>query len=51
MEMKVNIEAVLAIYKQKVAELEHELILQQALNATLQAAIQELQKVKDEESK
>lgn len=43
MEMKVNLELVLAFYKQRVAELEHELIVQKAVNETLLAALQEIQ--------
>lgn len=43
MEMKVNLELVLAFYKQRVAELEHELIVQKAVNETLLAALQEVQ--------
>ena len=43
MEMKVNMELVLAFYKQRVAELEHEVIIQKAVNETLLAALQEVQ--------
>jgi hypothetical protein len=43
MEMKVNLELVLAFYKQRVAELEHDLIIQKAVNETLLAALQEIQ--------
>lgn len=43
MEMKVNLELVLAFYKQRVAELEHDLIIQKAANETLLAALQEVQ--------
>lgn len=43
MEMKVNLELVLAFYKQRVAELEHEVIVQKAVNETLLAALQEIQ--------
>ena len=39
MEIKVNIEQILEIYKQKVAELEHELILQKVVNETLKEKI------------
>lgn len=42
MEIKVNIEQILEIYKQKVAELEHELILQKVINETLKDKINEL---------
>lgn len=42
MEIKVNIEQILEIYKQKVAELEHELILQKVVNETLKGKINEL---------
>lgn len=42
MEIKINIEQILVIYKQKVAELEHELILQKVLNDTLKEKINEL---------
>lgn len=42
MEIKVNIEQILEIYKQKVAELEHELILQKVVNDTLKEKINEL---------
>lgn len=43
MEMKVNLELVLAFYKQRVADLEHDLIVQKAVNETLLAALQEVQ--------
>lgn len=49
MEMKVNMELVLAFYKQRVAELEHEVIMQKAVNETLLAAIQEIQNEKEEQ--
>lgn len=42
MEIKVNIEQILEVYKQKVAELEHELILQKVVNETLKEKINEL---------
>lgn len=42
MEIKINIEQILEIYKQKVAELEHELILQKVVNDTLKGKINEL---------
>ena len=42
MEIKVNIEQILEIYKQKVAELEHELILQKVVNETLKDKINEM---------
>lgn len=42
MEIKVNIEQILEIYKQKVAELEHELILQKVVNDVLNGKINEL---------
>ena len=42
MEIKVNIEQILEIYKQKVADLEHELILQKVINETLKEKINEL---------
>lgn len=42
MEIKVNIEQILEIYKQKVADLEHELILQKVVNETLKEKINEL---------
>ena len=42
MEIKVNIDQILEIYKQKVAELEHELILQKVVNDTLKGTINEL---------
>ena len=42
MEIKVNVEQILEIYKQKVAELEHELILQKVVNETLKEKINEM---------
>lgn len=42
MEIKVNVEQILEIYKQKVAELEHELILQKVVNESLKIKINEL---------
>lgn len=42
MEIKVNIEQILEVYKQKVAELEHELILQKVVNETLKVKLNEL---------
>lgn len=42
MEIKVNIDQILEIYKQKVAELEHEIILQKVVNETLKVKINEL---------
>lgn len=42
MEIKINVEQILAVYKQKVAELEHELILQKIVNETLKEKINEL---------
>lgn len=51
MEMKVNLELVLAFYKQRVAELEHEVIMQKAVNETLLAAIQEVQNVHEHDHK
>lgn len=42
MEIKVNIDQILEIYKQKVAELEHELILQKVVNDTLKEKLNEL---------
>lgn len=42
MEIKVNVEQILEVYKQKVAELEHELILQKVVNETLKGKINEL---------
>ena len=42
MEIKVNIEQILEIYKQKVAEIEHELILQKVVKETLKEKINEL---------
>ena len=42
MEIKINIEQILEIYKLKVAELEHELILQKVVNDTLKGKINEL---------
>ena len=42
MEIKVNIEQILEMYKQKVAELEHELILQKVVNESLKVKINEL---------
>ena len=42
MEIKINVEQILAVYKQKVAELEHELILQKVVNDTLKEKINEL---------
>lgn len=42
MEIKVNIEQILEVYKQKVAELEHELILQKVVNETLKVKVNEL---------
>ena len=44
MEIKVNIEQLLEVYKQRVAELEHELILQKVINDTLKEKINELMK-------
>lgn len=40
--VKVNIDQILEIYKQKVAELEHELILQKVVNDTLKEKLNEL---------
>ena len=42
MEIKINVEQILEVYKQKVAELEHELILQKVVNDTLKGKINEL---------
>ena len=42
MEIKINVEQILAVYKQIVAELEHELILQKVVNETLKEKINEL---------
>ena len=42
MEIKVNVEQILEVYKQKVAELEHELILQKVVNDSLKVKINEL---------
>lgn len=42
MEIKINVEQILAVYKQKVAELEHELILQKVVNDTLKEKLNEL---------
>lgn len=42
MEIKINIEQILEVYKQKVAELEHELILQKVVNETLKVKVNEL---------
>lgn len=42
MEIKVNVEQILEIYKQKVAELEHELILQKVVNDALNGKLNEL---------
>lgn len=42
MEIKVSIEQILEVYKQKVAELEHELILQKVVNETLKVKLNEL---------
>lgn len=42
MEIKINVEQILEVYKQKIAELEHELILQKVVNETLKVKINEL---------
>ena len=42
MEIKINVEQILEVYKQKVAELEHELILQKVVNESLKVKINDL---------
>lgn len=42
--MEINIEQILNVYKQRVAELEHELIIQKVVNDTLKEKMNELMK-------